>query len=127
MSDEPGVKVVGLNELVRTMKRAGLDITELKDAHHRAGEIVAQYAETIVPRRSGRLASSIRAAKQVRRARVQAGRASVPYAAPIHWGWPRRNIAANPFLSDAARATESHWRTEYEHAIEDALSKVHGA
>ena len=58
------LKVVGLNELVRTMKKAGLDITDLKAAHARAGEIVAHEAAAIAPRRSGRLAGSIRAAKQ---------------------------------------------------------------
>jgi hypothetical protein len=121
------LKIVGLNELIRTMRKAGLDLTELKDAHHRAGEIVATEAAAIAPRRSGRLAGTIRAAKQVRRARVQVGRASVPYAGPIHWGWPSRNIEPQPFLSDAARSTEPQWRTEYQRAIEDALAQIKGA
>lgn len=126
MPNEVGIKVEGLNELIRSMRKAGLDLTELKDAHHRAGEIVANYAETIAPRRSGRLAGTIRAAKQVRRARVQVGRASVPYAGPIHWGWPARHIAANPFLSEAAQRSEPVWRPVYQHAIEDALAKIKG-
>lgn len=128
MSDvDVGLRIEGLNELVRTMRKAGQDMEDLKDAHARAGEIVARAAEAMAPRRSGKLAGTIRAARQVRRARVQAGRASVPYAAPIHWGWPARNIEANPFLSEAARATEPQWRVEYERAVQDALDKVRGA
>lgn len=127
MPNEVGIKVEGLNELIRTMNKAGQDISELKDAHHRAGEIVASYAASIAPRRSGRLAGTIRAARQARRARVQVGRANVPYAGPIHWGWPARHIAAQPFLSEAAQATESTWRPIYEKAIADALEKVRGA
>jgi uncharacterized protein YcsI (UPF0317 family) len=124
--DGVGVQVEGLNELIRTMKRAEVDITELKDAHHDAGMIVAAYAQAIAPRRSGRLAASIRSTKQVRRARIQAGRASVPYAGPIHWGWPARHIQAQPFLTDAAQATESTWLPVYLQAVDTALAQIRG-
>jgi Bacteriophage HK97-gp10, putative tail-component len=127
MADGVGIKVEGLNELVRTMKRAGVDITELKDANQQAGEIVAAYAQATAPRRSGRLAASVRSTKQVRRARIQAGRAAVPYAGPIHWGWPAHHIAAQPFIADAATATQPTWLAAYQDAIETALSHVRGA
>lgn len=123
---DTGVRVEGLDNLVRTLKRAGVDISELKDAHARAGEIVAGEAAAIAPRRSGALAGTIRAARQVRRAQVVAGRASVPYAAPIHWGWPARNIVAQPFLSDAAQSTETRWVDQYRKDVETALSNVRG-
>lgn len=120
------LQIEGLATLVRTLKKAGVDISELKDAHRRAGEIVAHEAALRAPRRTGKLAGSIRAAKQVRRARVQAGGARVPYAGPIHWGWPSRGIAPQPFLTDAAQATESRWTAQYVKDVEAALSKVKG-
>jgi len=58
---------------------------------------------------------------------VQAGRASVPYAGPIHWGWPARNIEPQPFLTDAAVATEPRWTAQYLEDVEAALAKVKGA
>jgi hypothetical protein len=125
-STDAQVKVEGLNNLVRTMKRAGVDIHELKDAHHAAGEIVARDAAARAPRDTGALAGSIKAARQVRRARVQAGSSRVPYAAPIHWGWPARNIAANPFISDAAQATEPRWVEQYQRDVQHALDQVRG-
>lgn len=123
---ESTARVEGLDNLIRTMRRAGRDIADLKDAHQRAGEIVASEAQAIAPRRSGRLAGTIRAAKQVRRAQVSAGRASVPYAGPIHWGWPSRNIEPQPFLSDAAQNTESRWTDGYRQDVQRALDKVRG-
>lgn len=126
MATDVGVKVEGLDELARTLKRAGHDLTELKDAHWRAANIVAQRAESIAPRRSGNLAGSIRAARQAKRARVQAGRASVPYAGPIHWGWPAHNIEANPFMSKAAQSTEAEWAKAYFDDVQAALDKVKG-
>jgi hypothetical protein len=127
MALESGVKIEGLDELVRTMKRAGVDVSELKEAHIRAAEIVATAAAQIAPRRSGRLADSIRPAKQVKRARIMAGGARVPYANPIHWGWPSRNIEASLFISNAAQSSEPQWKAAYLEAVQAALDKVHGA
>jgi hypothetical protein len=123
---EAGVRILGVDALVRSLKTAADTIDELKDAHKRAGDIVADEAELRAPRRTGALAGSIKAARQAKRARVQAGRAAVPYAGPIHWGWPARNIEAQPFLTDAATATESQWFAAYLEDVQAALDKVKG-
>jgi hypothetical protein len=124
---EPTVTVEGLNTLVRTLRRAGEDIAELKEAHAAVGSMVAAAAAQRAPRRSGNLAGSVRPAKRANGARVMAGRASVPYAGPIHWGWPARHITAQPFVSEAARATESRWVARYTHDVQAALDHVRGA
>jgi hypothetical protein len=120
-------RVEGLDRLVRTLNKAQVDLSDLKDAHAAVGRIVAADAQARAPRRTGRLAGSIRASRQARRAQVVAGGARVPYANPIHWGWPSRGIAANPFLSDAAQATESQWVPLYRKDVQAALDKVKGA
>lgn len=123
----PSIQIEGLAALVRSLQRAGVDLSELKDATRAAGEIVAREAEARAPRRSGALAGSVRAMRQVRRARIQAGTSRVPYAGPIHWGWPARHIGAQPFVSDAAQATEPQWTAQYVKDVEAALAKVKGA
>lgn len=124
---EPTVQIIGLNRFVRTLNRAAGDISDMKDAHQKVGEIVASAARARAPRRSGDLAGSVRSARQARRARVMVGGARIPYAGPIHWGWPARGIAANPFVSEAAQDTESRWRDAYVRDVEAALDKVKGA
>lgn len=126
MTSDIGIQIQGLSDLTRTMKRAGVDITELKDAHTRAASIVADRAAALAPKRSGNLAGSIRPAKQVGRARIMAGTKAVPYAGPIHWGWPSRNIKANEFLSRAAQETEPEWTKAYFEDVQKALDKVKG-
>ena len=126
MSQGATVTVEGLNRFVSTLKRAGVDLDDMKEANAKVGNIVAGAAESRAPRRSGKLAASIRSARQARRARVVAGRASVPYAGPIHWGWPARNITAQPFLTEAARATESQWFPEYVKDVQRIIDKVEG-
>lgn len=113
------VTVEGLNELRRFIRRFPDDLSKdgLKRIHDKVAEPVESEAKSRVPRRSGRLAGSIRRAKgSTKAATVRAGRASVPYAGPIHFGWPNRRVVwgkqtdgpvpirAQPFLTDALDA-----------------------
>lgn len=123
----PIANVEGLDRLVRTMRKCGSDLDDLKDASRRAGDIVVRAAQARAPRRTGRLAGSIRAARQARRVRVSAGRSSVPYAGPIHWGWPARHIRAQPFISEAATETETQWVEAYRRDVAHAVDQVKGA
>jgi hypothetical protein len=127
VTDEATVRVEGLDRLVSTMRKAGADLSDLKEAHAAAGRIVAGDAQARAPRSSGALANSVRASRQAKRAQVVAGGARVPYAGPVHWGWPARGIAARPFISQAAQATESRWVPVYLRDVKAAVDKVRGA
>jgi hypothetical protein len=121
------VRVEGLSAFIRAMRDAEADLDQFKDASQRAGTIVLNAATARAPRRTGRLASSGRASRAARRAVVRFGSARVPYAGPIHWGWPRRHIAAQPFAIDAARATEPTWLGGYARELEHIATKVEGS
>lgn len=123
---QPLVRVEGARELRRTLKRAGDDMADLKDANNRAAAIVAQWASVTAPRRTGALGMSVRPNRAVGRARVTGGSAAVPYAGPIHWGWPRRGIAAQPFIAEAAVATQPAWEPAYRDDVQKVLDRVKG-
>lgn len=127
MAREPALRVVGGRELRRELKAAGVSLQDLKAAHRAAAEIVARRGQADAPRVSGRLAGNVRAGATQRAAVVRAGGTRVPYAAVVHWGWPRRHIAANPWLSDAAVATESQWVDEYSQEVQKITDTVRGA
>jgi hypothetical protein len=118
--------LLGARQLRATMRRAGADMDDLKAANAAAAAIVAAAAVSRAPRRSGALASSVRGNRAVGKAVVMAGRAAVPYAGPIHWGWPGRGIEANPFVAAAAQDTEPVWVTAYAQDVQAALDRVHG-
>ena len=104
----PEIKVEGARELRKALKNVEDGTADLKSVHADAAHVVELRATQIVPRKTGRLAESIRSTGQARQGVVRAGKASVPYAGPIHFGWPAHNIAPQPFLYDALdqRATE---------------------
>jgi hypothetical protein len=76
------------------------------------------------PRKTGRLAASGRAGRGEAKAVVTFGSASVPYARPIHWGWPARHIEPHPFALEAAEQTESQWLEEYRKDLDDLVEQA---
>lgn len=124
----PVYRVQGAKTLRRTLKRAGVDVQDLKDAHKAAAEIVRVAAAPHTPRRTGRLAGTLKASGAQSIAKVTAGTPrTVPYAGVIHWGWKRRHITAQPWITDAAQSTEPRWQNTYLDAIEAVIQKVEGA
>lgn len=121
------VEVHGSRELRRSLKAAGDDLGDLKDAHKLTGDYVANAASGRAPRRSGALAGSLRASRIARGVAVKAGSAKVRYAGPIHYGWPAHNIRAQPFVVDAAHATEEHWLGIYADEVERIVGEIKGA
>lgn len=101
MSGGNTVQVAGLYELKQRIKAATGSLQDLKDAGLAAAQPVAETARTLVPVLTGALEESIRASGQAGGAKVRAGYAALPYAGPIHFGWPAHNIFPHPFLYDA--------------------------
>ncbi|MET0995457.1 MAG: HK97 gp10 family phage protein [Mycobacterium sp.] len=127
MSGRPAVEVQGLRTLRRTLKAAGLSLQDLKDAHADVARVVVVAAAPRAPRRTGKLVSTDRGSGTQSAAVVRAGGARVPYAGPIHWGWPARHIKAQPWLYDAAVASQQRWEGVYLTALEHIIDKIEGA
>lgn len=114
----------GMRELRRELRRAGGDLGQLKEANRAAAQIVVPVAVAMAPKRTGALSESIRVGATQRAGIVRAGKKLVPYAAPIHWGWPARGIEPHPWVSAAAQKTEEAWQAAYQAHIERILRKL---
>lgn len=113
------VKVTGAKELRKAIRqiedaaaKKGMQ-ADLKGAYRTAARVVEVSAKQEAPRRSGRLAGSVKAKGTTTGASIVAGGLkAVPYAGPIHYGWPSRPnrakgwrggpIKPNKFLTRAA-------------------------
>jgi hypothetical protein len=101
--DPMTIHVEGLTKLRRELKKVDAGLAkELNKVGKDVAEIVAATARVDAPRLTGRLAGTIKAGSTAGGAYVKAG--GVPYAAPIHWGWRKHNIAPQPFLYEALDA-----------------------
>lgn len=120
----PVVQVEGLAALRAQLRAMTGDLSDLKAANAQVAQLVATRAAQLAPKRTGRLAASVRGNKAVGRAQVRGGGARVPYAGPIHWGWPARSITANTFVSDAAEQLEPIWLALYSTDIQRVIDRV---
>lgn len=116
------IEVEGLADFQRTVRRLKdkeLN-TALRKANKTAAEVVVDDAKRggHIPRRTGRLAASVKAVSDLKNATI---RSRLPYAGPIHYGWARRNIKAQPFLSVGVRKKRDEIRRVYADGITDAM------
>lgn len=123
MTTTTSIKVVGAKDLSKALRKVEGGIDDLKGVHADAAKIVERRASQLVPARTGRLGSSIRSSGQARQGVVRAGRASVPYAGAIHFGWAERNIKPQPFLYEALDSRRDEVLEEYERQVDDIVSK----
>ncbi len=113
-----GVRIEGLNKVVRDLQSLGLEVEDLKDAFGSIAAEGARLASSFAPRRTGALAASVRGNRAKNKAVVMSGRARVRYAGPINYGWPARSIRASWFMQRADKAMQPRALAEIENAIE---------
>jgi hypothetical protein len=137
MAGDFTVTVTGAKELRRALReiedkaaKKGMQ-ADLKAEYRTAARVVEIAAKQEAPRRSGRLAGSIKAKGTTTGGAVVAGGLkAVPYAGPIHWGWPSRPnrarrwrggpIAANQFMVRAALGS----RDQVAEILEEGLRRM---
>lgn len=100
-----GTRVDGLRETVRSLERFGVQVADLKAAFKKIGAFISDEARTLAPKKSGRLAASIKPSNTKNKSIVRAGGAKIPYAGVIHYGG-YNNISPHPFLTDAVSRNE---------------------
>lgn len=104
MPDSAGFRVEGLSSVVRGLQDLGVEVEDLKDAFAAIAAQAAQVAASAAPSESGALRGSLRGNRAKGKAVVTAGRSAVPYAGPINYGWPTRNIEGAGFMQTADEA-----------------------
>ena len=128
MAQAPTVAVVGLRALMRDVNKlsdnAGVLNKEMSAAGRTAAQPVAQATSTAVPRKSGRLAGSVRVGATRSGASVRMGTAAVPWAGPVEFGgWPqtREYLSDGRYLFPAAKSLAEQAAELYSEAAQRAL------
>lgn len=120
------IKIEGLSKIQKDLKKLSTDALDLNKeeflaTNKRVAEIIIDESKKYVPVLTGALAQALRNASTKKSAKVRAGNVGVPYAGPIHFGWPSRGIRPNPFLYDAIDRRRDEVRDRYVDLI-DALT-----
>lgn len=118
------VKVEGLNKTLTALQRLGVEVADLKDAMGDIASEGARLASGFAPVRSGHLRNTVRGNKAKAKAVVVAGRARVPYAGAINYGWPKRGIKPSLFMQRADAALAPRAVKMLEAGLDEAIKKV---
>lgn len=119
------IKVEGAARLAATLRRAGMDMTDLKDSNQKAGKVVGDEGRVRVPKDTGRLERSIRPARQTSGVVVRAGGNGIRYARFAEFG--SKKIRAHHYLYGAADAKADEVLEIYWDGVNQALARVEGA
>lgn len=127
----PNVEIRGAQRLRSTMRKAGVDLQNLKAAHARAAAIVVPVARRNVHSKSGTLAGTVRSSGTTRAAIVRAGFKRTPYAGTNNWGWPagsapRGAFSGSNFITRAAKETEPQWVPVYFAELNRIIDQIEG-
>lgn len=123
----PRVTVEGVKPLKRDLRWAkDQALTQaFKAAGGEGAKTVATTAAQIVPvGKTGNLRTSIRSSGTMGGGVVRSGSAKVPYAGPVHFGWPARGIEPRPFLYEAADQRAEEVTDLYYRRIQDITDEI---
>lgn len=115
MAIKSGIKVEGLNGVIRNLRELQVDVTDMKSAFSKMGNVVAEEAKRLVPYRTGVLQGSIRTSKARNKATVRAGSARARYAPFVEFGTYKDPEQA--FLRGAVRSTRGRVLYEFQKEI----------
>lgn len=138
------VKVEGLTKLRRNLKNLSSDVDyraiEFLPVNKTIADTIARDAGNHVPFLTGALAASVRAAATKTAAKVKAGgrltiaqrqtvggygagKGSIEYAGPIHFGWPARFIKPQPFFYEAIDKRRGEIKDRYDDLVKKLIKK----
>lgn len=130
---EPLVRVEGARLLRATMRKAGVDMSQMPRAHLKVAKVAEGGIRAAAPKASGQLASTIRSSGTLTAAYVRAGYKKTPYPGANNWGWPeaaggiKGSFGGNFWMQQGAKATEGAWLQVYYSEVENILGQIKGA
>lgn len=119
------IEVKGLNKLTRALRKAGVEIGELKAANTRVGAIVVTAARPLTPHRTGALAGSIRPAERQSGVIIRAGGGRIRYARFVEYG--TRKMGARSYLIKGAHNSQPRWLDQYAAELQKVMDRVAGS
>jgi hypothetical protein len=120
---EAGITITGVKEVTTTLSKLGRDLESNLELNKELSTTLSQKASAMAPKLTGALASSVVGNPSAEMAQIVAGSAAVPYAGVIEYGWPDRNIEAQPYLNKAVYDNLGYIIEKYNDSIQKAIKK----
>ena len=120
---EANISITGVKEVTDTLNKLGRDLESNIELNKELSTTLSQKASAMAPRLTGELASSVVGNPSAQKAQILAGSAAVPYAGVQEYGWPEKNITAQPYLRPAVNNNMGYIIEKYNDSIQEAIKK----
>jgi len=117
------ITITGVKEVKDTLNKLGKDLESNIELNKELSSTLSQKASAMAPRLTGALASSVKGNPSAEKAQILAGSAAVPYAGVQEYGWPEKNINAQPYLRPAVHNNMGYIIEKYNESIQKAIKK----
>ncbi|MFN7583756.1 MAG: hypothetical protein ACK5P0_00190 [bacterium] len=117
------ITITGVKEVIDTLNKLGKDLESNEELNKELSSTLSQKASAMAPRLTGALASSVKGNPSAEKAQILAGSAAVPYAGVQEYGWPEKNINAQPYLRPAVHNNMGYIIEKYNESIQKAIKK----
>jgi hypothetical protein len=117
------ITVEGIKQVTDSLKKLNKDLESNIELNKELSTTLSQKASAMAPVLTGALASSVKGNPSAEKAQILAGSAAVPYAGVIEYGWPDRNIDAQPYLNPAVNDNMGYIIEKYSDSIQKAIKQ----
>jgi phage gpG-like protein len=117
------ITVEGIKQVTDSLKKLNKDLESNIELNKELSTTLSQKASAMAPVLTGALASSVKGNPSAEKAQILAGSAAVPYAGVIEYGWPDRNIDAQPYLNPAVNDNMGYIIEKYNDSIQKAIKQ----
>jgi hypothetical protein len=117
------ITVEGIKQVTDSLKNLNKDLESNIELNKELSTTLSQKASAMAPVLTGALASSVKGNPSAEKAQILAGSAAVPYAGVIEYGWPQRNIEAQPYLNPAVNNNMGYIIEKYNDSIQKAIKQ----
>ena len=117
------ITIQGVKEVTDSLNKLARDLQSNIELNKELSTTLSQKASAIAPVLTGALASSVKGNPSAEKAQILAGSAAVPYAGVIEYGWPDRNIDAQPYLNPAVNDNMGYIIEKYNDSIQKAIKQ----
>lgn len=117
------ISIQGAKEVKSSLSKLVKNLEKNEELNKELSSTLSQKASAMAPRLTGELASSVVGNPTAEKAQISAGSNAVPYAGVQEYGWPQRNIQAQPYLRPAVYNNIGYIVEKYNDSIQKTIKK----
>lgn len=123
MAEVISFSVEGEAKVKAALDKVEKDLIDRSELNKDLSDELSRKASAMAPRLTGALASSVKGNASNDKAQILAGSNVVPYAGVQEYGWPAKNIQAQPYLRPAVFDNMDYIVEKYNKYIESIVKK----